>query len=496
MNVPTSVVLGIDVGTTNLKVALVALGDAPRTVATATRSTPADPDGLVGAVVRAVAETTAAAPEVRVAAVGVASMAETGAAFDRAGRPLTALVDWSDLRATDTARKLADEVDPDDLFVRTGVRLGPKVPLAKWAWFAEHEPTTWGRATMWAGAADVIVHALTGRWVTDHTLAGRTGALALGAGEFDAGLARSGRLDPARLPEVSRPGEVAGTVRAGPFTAAGLVQGTPVYVAGHDHAVGAHAVGVRAPGHVADSLGTSEAVYAVVDDAAVAGAAARRRVAANGMSLVRTVAGERSAVVAGSPAAGRLVAWWCRALAPGRSPSTLFDGLEVPARSGVDAPLVLPYLLGRQAPFPDPAARLDVVGLGIDDGDARLRYALCAGLSLHARWMIEEATGGALPTEVVLLGGPTRNAPWMRRKAALSPWRTTRAEHEDAVALGAALLAAERAGLPTGTVATREVSVPPTPDASGAFDRFVAAVLRDDGRPPTATVGRTTRGTA
>ncbi|WP_168210095.1 L-fuculokinase [Oerskovia sp. KBS0722] len=496
MNVPTSVVLGIDVGTTNVKVALVALGDAPRAVATATRSTPADPDRLVAAVVRGVAEALAAAPETRVVAVGVASMAETGSAVDRHGRPLTAFVDWSDLRATDTARNLSDEVDPDDLFVRTGVRLGPKTPLAKWAWFAEHEPTTWSRTAMWAGAADVVVHALTGRWVTDHTLAGRSGALVLGSDGFDAGLARAGGLDPAQLPEVSRPGEAAGTVCAGPFTDAGLQQGAPVYVAGHDHAVGAHAVGVRAPGQVADSLGTSEAIYAVLDDAAACGAAERRRVAANGMSLVRTVAGERSAVVAGSPAAGRLVAWWCRVLAPGRSPSTLFDGLEAPVRPDLDAPFVLPYLLGRQAPFPDPAARLDVVGLGVDDDEVRLRDALCSGLSLHARWMIEEATGRVRPSEVVLLGGPARNVPWMRRKAALSPWRTSRAEHEDAVVLGAALVAAERAGLPTGTVATQAISVPPTPDASETFDRFVAAALRDDGRPPTATVGRTTRGTA
>lgn len=496
MNVPTSVVLGIDVGTTNLKVALVALGDTPRAVATVTRSTAADPDRLVGAVAQAVAEAMAAAPAVTVAAVGVASMAETGAAFDRHGRPLTAFVDWSDPRATGTARNLCDEIDPDDLFVRTGVRLGPKVPLAKWAWFAEHEPTTWRRTATWAGAADVVVHALTGRWVTDHTLAGRSGALVLGADGFDAGLTRSGGLAPAQLPDVSRPGEVAGTVRAGPFTDAGLVQGAPVYVAGHDHAVGAHAVGVRESGQVADSLGTSEAIYAVLDDDATRGVAERRRVAANGMSLVRTVTGERPAVVAGSPAAGRLVAWWCRVLAPGRSPSTLFDGLGGAVPSVVDAPLVLPYLLGRQAPFPDPSARLDVVGLGLDDDEARLRDALCSGLSLHARWMIEEATGGVRPSEVVLLGGPVRNASWMHRKAALSPWRTARAGHEDAVVLGAAIVAAERAGLPTGTVATHEISVPPTPDASGAFDRFVAAALRDDGRPPAATVGRTTRGTA
>jgi xylulokinase len=497
VNVPTRV-LGIDVGTTNVKVALVDPHGA-RVLASTTRPTPPAPDALVRAVVEAVARCAREAPGARVAAVGVASMAETGAPFDRDDRPLTPFVDWADPRAGDVATRLGDVVDPFELFARTGVRLGPKAPLAKWAWFAEHETATWRRTARWAGAADVVVHALTGRWATDHTLAGRTGALALGESGFDDALTRLAGLDPDRLPDLLAPGDAAGGVRPGPFADAGLAPGIPVHVAGHDHAVGSWAVGVRRPGQVADSLGTSEAVYAIVEDGVMDRAAERHRLARHGMSLVRTVSGERHAVVAGSPAAGRLVAWWCQALAPSRTPRTLFDGLDPDvgaASPGATGPVVLPYLLGRQAPFPDPRARVDVLGAGPRDDETTLRAALRDGLALHARWMIQEATAGAAPTSVVVLGGPARNEPWVRRKAALSPWRTARATDPDAVVLGAALLAAERSGIPTAPVATQAVAVPGAPEASDALDQFVAAALRRGAPPPTAPSGRTTRGTA
>lgn len=441
LDAATPATLGIDVGTTQLKAALVAwpAGGSPRIAATAVVATPDTADTLIAAAAHAVADCLALAPGLRPDAVGVSSMAETGVPLAADGSALCALVGWADDRATESVADLARDIGAAELFEATGVRLGPKPPLAKWHWFARREPELWRRTAMWAGAGDLIVHALTGRYVTDHTLAGRTGALRLGDAGFDAELTTLGGLDRERLPEVLTPGQTAGVTRPGAL-GGGLPVGIPVYVAGHDHAVGAHAVGVRAPGQVADSLGTSEAIYAVIDPVAPGG---RTAVAAQGMSVVRTVAGDAHAVVAGSPAAGRLLDWWLRTLMPGRTPQELFAELDRAAAADV---LVLPYLLGRQAPAPEAKARLEIRGLTADAGPATVAEGLVRGLVLHARWMTQVACGGR-PRSVVLLGGPTRNEGWVRRKAELSPWPVARATEPDAVAAGAALVAAERAGL-------------------------------------------------
>ncbi|QAY71644.1 FGGY-family carbohydrate kinase [Xylanimonas protaetiae] len=480
--------LGIDVGTTNTKVVLAAWGAAGvRVVAKVTEPTPGTLGDIEHAVARCVRRCLGTAP-IAPDAVAVSSMAETGGPVDwRDGTALGPLVGWADDRARSVLPQLEAATDPGELYRETGVAFGPKPPLAKWAWFAQTMPEAW-RHARWVGVADLVVHALTGRYATDHTLAGRTGAFGLDADQFDADLVALGGLDLSRLPDVLQPREAAGTVRPGALDGA-LPAGIPVFVAGHDHAVGAHAVGVRTPGSVADSLGTSEAVYAVVGATTPQD---RDRWGGHGMSVVRTIAGDQHAVIAASASAGGLVAWWCESR-PGTTPDELFDGLDRDAPTGAFA---LPYLRGRQAPFPNPDARFALLGADEHAPDAVLTEALLRGLVLQARWLAEVAVGGR-PRESVLLGGPTRNAAWVRRKAELTPWATRRATQPDAVALGAALIAAENLGMESGGIENTGIALAPLPSEPVAatpdprlielYEAFVTAAL---GAPHTSPPDR------
>ncbi len=469
-----STALGVDVGTTHTKVALVDV-DVARTLAVASAPTPAPGDLL-----RVVAELTrrvlGAAPDAPApAAVGVASMAETGVPVGPDDEPRGDWLRWDGHRAGRQADELAARLGRTALFAATGVRSSAKVPLATWAWLRDEADARMGAAGgpgagplhgdgRWAGAADLVVLGLTGHLVTDHTLAGRTMAYRLGApGDlptaFDTELLAEVGLAPRHLPRVLRPGETV-PLRTGPLTDAGLLAGTPVTVAGHDHAVGAFAAGVRSPGEVADSVGTSEVVCTVLADDPDPGP-----VAAAGMSLVRTVRGDRPALVAGSSSAGGAVAAWLAQVAPDderarllERASTLDDALvavlsEAPAAAPADGEaasfVVLPYVHGRQTPAPDAAETLRAVGRVPDDPVAAVRGVLL-GAVLHARWMLDAqaALAGAPPTRVLALGRPvTANPAWAALKRWCTPVPVDVVADEEAVAAGAALLAAERAGL-------------------------------------------------
>ena len=495
---PTS--LGIDIGTTNVKVALVEWRlDQPsddgntkvgHTLTTASCPTPTTLPELLTAVAELALKCLADHPAPL--AVGFSSMAESGFLINHNGEALGPLIGWADQRAVDVMPELTSLVDPAVLFGRTGVRLTPKPPLAKWFWFTRHEPLLWARAR-WAGVIDVVVHALTGRYATDHTLAGRTGAFPLDTNGWDPDLLALGGLTLARTSEVLAPRELAGIAQRDALGGA-IPAGTPIFVAGHDHAVGSYAVNVRSPGQVADSLGTSEAVYAVVGETSPE---QREHWHANGMSIVRTVADNAHAVIAGSPAAGALVAWWAKTQRGGVTPDELFTELaaDLPANT-----FVLPYLRGRQAPWPDPGARLTVFGLadyGYADGTmdiapgqllseqttssltpaetvAAENEALLRGLVLHARWMTEVAYGGQ-PHESIVLGGPTRNKAWMTRKSELTPWPTRLATSPDAVVIGAALVAAENVGLTVAPLTTTPLTAPLDPHHKQMLDAFIAA---------------------
>jgi sugar (pentulose or hexulose) kinase len=481
-----ALVLGIDIGTTNTKVAVAVVDESGvRLRAVATASTP-EPDelrtGLLALLRRVLRGSTA--PE----AVGIASMAETGVPLGSSGVPLSPWLRWNDHPAGAEADALARRLGRDHLIRATGVRPSAKVPLAVWAWLRAHRRETWDAMTAWAGVGDLAGYLLTGRLATDHTLAGRTMAYRLAgpgeplAGAFDADLLAEVGLRPAQLPAVVPPGEIAGRVTDPEFVACGLRAGTPVVVAGHDHAVGAYACGVRAPGDVADSIGTAEAVMSVV-----AGCPDPVPIGRAGMSTVVTVDGRHRAVLAGSSSAGAAIGWWLEHEGGGADPAGLFD--EVLAAG--DEPtgvIVLPYLSGRQAPAPDPAARLRVLGRQPAHGPADLAKALLEGLCLQTRWMLAEqvrlAGGPAEPT-VHLFGGPVAaNPAWVQLKARVLPGALRVVREAEPVAAGAAIVAAVRSGCAPPSVLSGRFM----PGAGAAYDvmfsRFVAAATSTEGEAP------------
>jgi xylulokinase len=429
-------VAGLDLGTSYVKAVCVDLdpaADRPvELVALRRAPTPPTADEVVATALGLLREAAAGGS---VSAIGIASVAETGVPLDEHGAALTPLLTWDAVRPLSPA---LGDVDVAELFARTGVRLSPKVPLATWAWLALEHAGIRDRMRHWAGVADLVALALTGRLVTDHTLAGRTGAHLLEEDRWAEDLLELVGLRRGVLPEVAGPDEVAGHAA-----------GVPVVVAGHDHQVGAHACGVRAPGDTADSLGTTEVVLRVLD-----GTPDPSRVHAAGMSLVRTVGGRMRALIAGNGSAGAAYAAWVA-----EHP----ESADLPP--GPTGLLVLPYLRGRQCPEPDPGATLRAVGDLETAAPGALTKAVLEGLSLQTRWMDEEQRRldpGAAPGPVVLFGGPgARNAAWTRVKAEVltRPLRMV-TEHEP-VAVGAAIVAAERAGLvEPGAVVLPAVSVP------------------------------------
>lgn len=480
--------VGIDIGTTNTKVALVDVGRGGADVRAVSSSPTPQPDALAHTLRVLLRRTICGGPAP--AAVGIASMAETGVPLDTGARPLSGWVRWDRASAAAQADRLATRLGRAQLVTATGVRPSAKAPLATWMWLRENRADEWARMAHWAGVADLACRLLSGELVTDHTLAGRTMAYRLPSAadpppeNFDADLLAEAGLRPEQLPRVAVPGTVAGRVRDG-FADCGLAPGTPVVIAGHDHAVGAYGAGVRAPGQVADSIGTAEAIISVVaappDPVAVADA---------GMSSVLTAAGDRRALLAGCASFGAAVKWWLAHEGAGVRTEELFPALAARYEQSAGRPsamLVLPYLSGRQTPRPDPGARLRVLGRRDEDGPLEMAYALLEGLSLHARWMQAEQArlAGLDPSRsaVTVFGASAVGVPvWPRLKASVLPGPVRVVTTSEPVAASAALLAAVRTGLvdPAPCLPARDEPAPEgaTAEYERAFERFVDAATR------------------
>ncbi len=437
----TPLLVGLDIGTTHLK-AGVYRPDGTALVERRT-ATPDRPDVLRDTALRLVEECVAPAPSVPVA-LGIASMAETGVTLDAAGEPAGPLWTWRDTRTAVEAGLLSTVFDGfSDV---TGLTPTPKRPVTWWMWLRQHRPDILDHMRVWAGAADLVAAALTGAVVTSPSLAARSGVVDLYTGEYRADLLALAGLRADQLPRVVPVGGTAGRVNRTGSTRTGLPTGTPVVIAGHDHLVAAYAVGVRGPGHSADSMGTAEAVVSTIPAPPPPGT-----VGPTGATVGPFVDGSSYCLISGLPASGALVRWLVERFAP---PGTADPyGWLAAALGTVPGPptgiIVQPYLAGRTAPQPDLRRRLSIHGLSARHTNADIARAVLEGLSMQARWMLDNHTAlaGVAPGPVHAFGGAAAQPAWLRMKAQLTPAPLRALSGVECAAIGAAQLAARALGL-------------------------------------------------
>ena len=300
-------VVGIDLGTTMSKALLrTATGEHLALVKVRTPWT-TTPDGgteisaegfveLAVDLLRRGYERAAADAPLRISAVAVAGLAESGVLLDGAGRPRTPVIAWYDRRGTQQIESISlrnNSFGPE-FARRTGLPLDCQASIAKVLWFVNGglELTP---AHRWLSVPEYIVYRLGGELVHEPSLASRTGLLDQATGAPWADGAVELGLPPTLLPARQPYGETAGTLRHDALP--GGLQGAALLVGGHDHPVATIGVGATGPDELLNSTGTSDVVVrsrpgTVTDEQ-------RERLVGRGISVGMHVLPDTSAVIGG-----------------------------------------------------------------------------------------------------------------------------------------------------------------------------------------------------
>ncbi len=425
-------VVGVDSSTQSTKALVVdaatgrvvASGQAPHTVSSGD-GRESDPRQWWDALCAALHQCGEAAHEA--AAVSIAGQQHGLVTLDAQGEPVRPALLWNDVRSAPQARRLVEELGGPKFWAeRTGSVPGASFTVTKWAWLTEHEPEAARSVAAVRLPHDYLTERLTGQGTTDRGDASGTGWWASVTEAYDEEILARVGLDPALLPRVVRPGEVAGTVRDGhhdlPFS-----RGTLVAAGTGDNAAAALGLGLR-PGTPVLSLGTSGTVYAVSE---------HRPADPTG-----TVAGFADARGGWLPLACTLNC----TLAVDRVAALL--GLDREAVEPGTSVTLLPYLDGERTPNLPGASGL-LHGLRHDTTPGQLLQAAYDG-AVHALL-------GALDlvldqdadrtTALLLIGGGARGTAWQQTVRRLSGRPVQVPQARELVALGAA---AQAAGLLTG----------------------------------------------
>lgn len=447
--------LALDIGTTHCKAALfdergtlIRLAKRPTASHTAAGIGECyDPDGLWDAAASLIRE--AAAPEpgqapLRIAAVGIASMAETGLLVDAAGAARTPLLPWFSRVADAQAARIAEEGGELERFAATGLRSSYKYGLAKLLWLRERDPALLPGAK-WLSAADYVAYRLTGAAGTDYTLAARTFAFRIDRKAWDAPWISHFGLDPGLFPEARPSGASLAPARADVARALGLPAGVPVAVAGHDHVCAALAAGAVKPGRIMDSMGTAETLVGMLPERPLTSADL-----ASGLSFGVHVVPDALFWMGGISASGGSVEWLRNALG-GAAPLDYAGVLRLLAEAKPEPTGILyyPYLSGAGAPQPDAQARAAFIGLSAEHGRAELLKAVLEGAAFEMESIrrAAESIDNTAIDAVTVVGGGARNPVWLQIKADVSGCELQVPDMEEAALLGAAMLAGIGAGV-------------------------------------------------
>lgn len=455
------VLLGVDLGTSSVKVIVAGLDGEVFAQAGATYPVDrphsgwneTDPADWWAAVRSAVAAVLAAYPGPPTA-IGFSGQMHGLVVCDPTGTPLRPAMLWSDSRAEEQLgvyRSL-----PPDVLLRLGNPLSPGMAGPMLGWLARHDTDVYS-ATRWAlSPKDWIRARMTGRFDAEPSDASATLLYDLTTEDWDPDVLHALGLDPAVLPTLLRSsGQPAGVLQPEAAADLGLPAEIPVAAGAGDAAAAALGSGLVRPGEVQLTVGTGAQLLTPTAPPTLTSLTER------GAPVTHTY---RSATSDGWYAMaavlnGGLTLDWVRRTV-GASWADLYAAAG--ASRSADDPIFLPHLNGERTPYMDTTMRGSWVGLSARHTPVDLMHSALEGVAFAlADGLDALPVGAARVTDLRLAGGGSTAPGWRQLMADVLNVRLHALDVTNASARGGALTAALAAGL-IGEAALRDAVRPVT----------------------------------
>ena len=483
-------VLGLDVGTTNIK--CLAVDSDGKIVAQGVEPTPRshpqpgwtdfEPRPIWDAACQAIRAVVSQLerPEA-VKGIAVSSMAESIVPTDSQGQPLAPAIAWFDLRTTTEYQWLCDHIGYDRLFNVSGLNPDPMFSLCKILWTRNNNRAAFEKASWWLLMADYVAFCLCGVPATDPSLACRTLVYDVHQRAWSTDILEAAGVDPSCFPPVRQSGTALGRVTLSAAKRTNLSETVIVSVGLHDHISGAFAAGGLGAGVLLDSIGTSESLNTVFQKPIF-----DRRVAEHGLAHGAIWIDEPIYYLTGGlQTAGAAVEWFHRELG---GKAGIVELVEEARSARESVPIFLPHLVRSLTPYPDPQASGAFVGLKSNTTRGAMFRAVLEGLAFEARAIADAMVAiGGLPQfdKILTIGSSSENWLLTQIKADVygvpihvNPVRET-------VSVGSALLAGIGCGMfatPSAAVQAarrEEIIVEPDSERSKRLQATYQEIYRD-----------------
>jgi xylulokinase len=388
---------------------------------------------------------------------------------DADGNPLRSAILYNDTRAGDEIDQLVARYGADEIVERSLSRISHQSIGPKLMWLQRHQPDVWERMRQLLMANSLIVERLTGEYTLDSISASfcipmfdpRARAWAEDwTAEVAPGL---------QLPRVVEPWEEAGRITERAAELTGLPAGIPVCAGTIDAFVESASVGVRDPGDVMLTYGTTMGVAGILTEPRPS----------RSLNSTPGVFPGRHIMIGPTATSGALTNW-LRTIS-GNKP---FEELLAEAAAtppGASGLVALPYFAGERTPLWDPDARGVMAGLTLSHSRGHLYRAMLEATAYSARSIFDALHADGVRTDrIVAVGGGTKGGLWTQIVSDVTGVPQELSKETIGASYGDALFAARAAGLvdPMDTWATYAETVQPREELREGYDRLYSIYER------------------
>lgn len=396
--------LGIDIGTSSVKISLIsdALAQIDEASAPLTVQSPQaywseqDPATWWQALQAACAELARRCDLTAVRAIGLSGQMHGAVLLDAAGQIIRPAILWNDGRSHVECEDLIRAMP--DIGMRAGIPPMPGFTAPKLLWLARHEPAAHQSIAHILLPKDYIGYRLHGHLVTDRSDAAGTHWLDQATRTWSEDLCAISATDMAWLPTLRDGSEIAGMLTPEAASELGLPPGIPVATGGGDAAMGAMGIGAFTEGAAFISLGTSGQLFVATDSY-------RPNPDQMVHAYCHTVPGmwfQMAAMLNGA----RPMQWFAEI--SGASVADLLA--EAAGIAPEDAPLFLPYLTGERSPHGDAHIRGSFYGLADDTSRAHMMRGVVNAVAYSFADAADSLrAAGTGITEPLAIGGGARS---------------------------------------------------------------------------------------
>jgi xylulokinase len=383
-------------------------------------------------------------------AIGVSCLCPGLMPLDQNGNALLNPIIFMDKRSSKEVALIKERIPEEELSKVSSNKLMPGAcSLTSMFWIKQNREEIYQNTKYFGHINTFFVHKLTGNFGIDYTNASYTGLFETSGGlKWSEEISKTVGIDIEKLPPLIPSDTIAGGLISEEVINIGLLKGTPVAMGGADTACSALAVGVIGHNQVFESVGTTN-VITVCSEKPVFDIRFMNRC---------HVIKDRWLYHGAMSSTGASLKWFrdeffsdfvLQEEETGISAYQRMDELACKSPPGANGLIFLPYMSGERTPVWDPNAKGVFFGLNLQTKKADIIRSILEGCGFGLKQIIEiaEKITGEKIEDFIAIGGGAKSQIWGQIKSDITGKIIKVLDFNDAAVIGAMLLAGLAVGV-------------------------------------------------